>query len=644
MNKTSKEQTIEHEHDHNHEHSFELHDLARIVFVAVCGFLSWFGVFNNFVGFDIVALLGTIVGGYPIFRESISNLIARRMTMELSMTIALVAACVIGEFFTALVIVFFVLIAEVLEGMTVERGRRAIKDLLEVLPGNATVISGNESREVKISELTKGDIVLVKPGALLPVDGEVIRGNSFVNQASVTGESLPVEKVTGSFVYAGTINQSGVLEVRTQSIGKETAFGKIIEAVERAEKSRAPIQKTADRLAGYLVYFAIACAILTFFITNDIRSTISVIIVAGACGIAAGTPLAILGAIGLSARHGSIVKGGLFLELLSSVDTVVLDKTGTLTLGKPEVVNVEPNEDESIETVIRYAAIAERSSEHPLGETILQKAKELSISADQPDRFEYIPGKGIKCVAGEDVIFAGNKPFMEEQQIDFDGFNIRSSNSSQIFVARNSKLLGCIYIKDKLRPEAIRAVNSIKEMGLRTLLLTGDNSEIANEIAVELNVDEVYGGLLPEDKVNKIEKLISGGIKVAMIGDGINDAPALKKATVGIAMGSGTDVTRESADIVLLGNDLLRFVETLKVARHCRRIIMQNFSGTIIVDGAGVLLAAFGFLNPMLAVFIHVSSELVFILNSARLLPAASKITPVVTRRSSDPKIKEQFE
>ena len=644
MNKTSKEQTIEHEHDHNHEHSFELHDLARIVFVAVCGFLSWFGVFNNFVGFDIVALLGTIVGGYPIFRESISNLIARRMTMELSMTIALVAACVIGEFFTALVIVFFVLIAEVLEGMTVERGRRAIKDLLEVLPGNATVISGNESREVKISELTKGDIVLVKPGALLPVDGEVIRGNSFVNQASVTGESLPVEKVTGSFVYAGTINQSGVLEVRTQSIGKETAFGKIIEAVERAEKSRAPIQKTADRLAGYLVYFAIACAILTFFITNDIRSTISVIIVAGACGIAAGTPLAILGAIGLSARHGSIVKGGLFLELLSSVDTVVLDKTGTLTLGKPEVVNVEPNEDESIETVIRYAAIAERSSEHPLGETILQKAKELSISADQPDRFEYIPGKGIKCVAGEDVIFAGNKPFMEEQQIDFDGFNIRSSNSSQIFVARNSKLLGCIYIKDKLRPEAIRAVNSIKEMGLRTLLLTGDNSEIANEIAVELNVDEVYGGLLPEDKVNKIEKLISGGTKVAMIGDGINDAPALKKATVGIAMGSGTDVTRESADIVLLGNDLLRFVETLKVARHCRRIIMQNFSGTIIVDRAGVLLAAFGFLNPMLAVFIHVSSELVFILNSARLLPAASKITPVVTRRSSDPKIKEQFE
>src|ERR1700686_2882360 len=267
----------------------------------------------------------------------LENLRERRMTMELSMTIALVSALAIGEFFTALVITAFVLAAEILEGLTVGRGRRAIQDMLNFLPQTASVLRNGQTLEVATDTILPGETVLIRPGSRIPVDGQVVNGHSFVEEAAITGEPMPSEKTAGSAVYAGAINQTGPLQVLAERLGKETAFGKIIEAVERAEHSRAPIQKTADRLAGYLVYFALGCALLTFAITRDVRSTISVIIVAGACGIAAGTPLAVLGAIGRAARNGAIIKGGLYLEALGKVDTVVFDKTGTLTAGKPRV-------------------------------------------------------------------------------------------------------------------------------------------------------------------------------------------------------------------------------------------------------------------------------------------------------------------
>jgi heavy metal translocating P-type ATPase len=615
----------DHQHDHDHEHPLEWVDLVRIGLVAVACVASWFGLGKYLAGFDVIALVATVVGGYPIFKEALANLVARRMTMELSMTIALVAACAIGEFFTALVIVLFVLIAEVLEGLTVGRGRRAIKELVDLLPHQAVVRRGGETEEVAAAAIQIGDVVLVKPGSRIPVDGVVVTGNSFVDQATITGESLPVEKVPGTTVYAGTINQSGVLEVCTEGIGKDTAFGKIIEAVERAEQSRAPIQKTADRLAGYLVYFAIACAILTFLITHDVRSTISVIIVAGACGIAAGTPLAILGAIGRAARQGAIIKGGLFLEVLGRVDTIVLDKTGTLTLGHPQVTEVQPGDGVSVEQVLEAAAIAERPSEHPLGQAIVQKARALALTIAEPERFQYTPGKGIACAVDGEEILVGNRAFLEEQHIDVGTVAINSNHSSEVLVARNHRLLGSLSIQDQLRPEAVEAVTALREMGLRTILLTGDVATIANEVGKQLGVDEVDGDLLPDDKVARINALLSEGKQVAMVGDGINDAPALTQANVGVAMGSGTDVARESADVVLLGDDLLRFVETLKVAHRCRRIIWQNFTGTLLVDGVGVGLAAFGMLNPLFAAFIHVSSELAFILNSTRLLPGLQK-------------------
>src|ERR671922_2568697 len=343
-------------------------DVPRVVLVALAAAAVWTRLWEPFPRVSVIGLLATFVGGWPIFREALENLRERKMTMELSMTIALLAALAIGQFFTTLVITLFVLVAEILEGLTVARGRHAIADLLDYLPQTATVRRGGVAREVPLSDVSVGDLVLVNPGGRIPVDGTVIGGHSFVDQASITGESLPVEKTKGGSVYAGTINQSGALEVQAERLGRDTSFGKIVEAVERAERSRAPVQKLADRLAGYLVYFAIGAALVTFLVTRDIRSTISVVIVAGACGIAAGTPLAILGAIGQAARQGAIVKGGRYLETLSSVDTVALDKTGTLTYGTPVVRDVAAVPGTDTAAVLAAAAGGARPPGPPVGQ------------------------------------------------------------------------------------------------------------------------------------------------------------------------------------------------------------------------------------------------------------------------------------
>ena len=625
-----------HQHPHHHDHSEHDHDdehedhhdhdegwleWARVAFVAVILILVWAQVVPRLRGVDILAVLGVLIGGYPIFKEAIADLLERRMTMELSMTIALVAASVIGEFFTALLITVFVLIAEILEGMTVGRGRRAIRQLLDLLPQTAEVRSAGQVSSRSLSDLAVGDVVLVRPGGRIPVDGVVAGGHSFVDQSTITGESMPAEKIAGTPVFAGTINQSGVLEIRAEKLGRDTAFGRIIEAVERAERSRAPIQRMADRFAGYLVYFALGCAALTFLITHNARSTISVIVVAGACGIAAGTPLAILGAIGRAARKGAIVKGGLYLEVLSAVDTVVLDKTGTLTLGAPEIFNVNVYNGYSPNDVMRIAATAERFSEHPLARAITKRASDLSLVVGEPAAFRYSPGRGITCDVEGQRTLVGTRALLEKDGLLIPEDGTSSEQFSEVMVATGGKVLGSIRIADVLRSEATTAVAEMRKLGLRTVLLTGDRKEIADATAKELGVDEVQSELLPDQKVARVRQLRAEGRVVAMVGDGVNDAPALMESNVGVAMGSGTDVARESASVVLLSNDLLRFVEVLKVARRCRAIVRANFVGTLAVDSVGVGLAGFGLLNPVLAALIHVTSELLFILNSARLLP-----------------------
>ncbi|HLI22441.1 MAG TPA: cation-translocating P-type ATPase [Stellaceae bacterium] len=606
--------------DAEHGHGFAAVEAARIAIVAFAAMAVWLRLWEPFASVSVIGIAGLVIGGWPIVSEAAENALARRMTMELSMTIAIVAAAAIGEFFTALVITLFVLVAEVLEGLTVGRGRRAIRDLLDFLPRTVAVRHAGAVRDIDAEALRIGDAVLVNPGGRIPVDGTVIGGHSFVDQSRITGESLPVEKTAGAPVFAGTINQSGALEIRAERLGRDTSYGKIIEAVERAERSRAPVQRLADRLAGYLVYFALGAAALTFLATRDIRATISVVIVAGACGIAAGTPLAILGAIGRAARQGAIVKGGVHLETLSIVDTVVFDKTGTLTFGRPELRAIEPASGIAADTLLAAAAIAERRSEHPLGAAIVAAAETRGVAREEPASFGYFPGRGIVAAGADgETIVVGNRALLREYRVAFPGG--RSGGASEVLVARAGRFLGALSIADRLRDEARPALDALRTLGIRTILLTGDGAAVAAAVARELGVDEAEADLLPEDKLARIEALIARGRKVAMVGDGINDAPALTAASVGIAMGSGTDVARESADIVLLGNDLTRLVETLRIARRTRRIIWQNFAGTIAVDSCGIALAALGYLDPLLAAFIHVASEMTFILNSTRMLP-----------------------
>jgi heavy metal translocating P-type ATPase len=608
-----------------HSHGVDWLDLTRIALVAIAAAAVWFRIWEPFPRVSLIGILATVIGGFPIFKEAIENIVQKKMTMELSMTIALLAALAIGEFFTALVITAFVLAAEVLEGLTVGRGRRAIQDLLDFLPRTISVRRDGRVIEIPAEQAEVGDAVMVKPGGHVPVDGIVLDGRSFVDQAAITGEAMPVEKFPGDLVYAGTINQSGALEIGAQKLGRDTSFGKIVDAVERAERSRAPIQKTADRLAGYLVYFALAAAVLTFIVTRNVRSTISVIIVAGACGIAAGTPLAILGAIGRAARHGSIIKGGLYLESLAAIDTVILDKTGTLTFGTPQVHDVVSSDGFALNEIIAAASIAERRSEHPLAKAIVARAAELGLPAVEPERFTYTPGRGVRVTYQDEEILVGSRTFLMDRGVKrvlpVDGQD--GSGSTHVYVARRGQVLGSIRIADVLRPEAKNAVLAMRQMGLRIVLLSGDTQAATASVGHDLGVDEAVGELLPEQKAQWVREIRGKGCNVAMVGDGINDAPALVEANVGIAMGSGTDVARESADVILIGSDLAKFVETLQVARRCRRIIMQNFVGTLAIDSVGVAMAAFGFLNPLLAAFIHVSSELAFILNSTRLLPGA---------------------
>ena len=464
-----------HSEEHDHEHAFELVEVLRVLFVALAAAAVWFHLWEPFHRVSVIGLAATLIGGYPIFKEAVENIIERRMTMELSMTIALVSALAIGEFFTALVITAFVLAAEILEGLTVGRGRRAIQDMLDFLPQTASVLRDGQIVEVATRTIHPGEIVVIRPGSRISVDGQVVQGHSFVEEAAITGEPMPSEKVAGAEVYAGTINQAGSLQVRADRLGKETTFGKIIEAVERAEHSRAPIQKMADRLAGYLVYFALGAAILTFLITHNVRSTISVIIVAGACGIAAGTPLAILGAIGRAARHGSIIKGGIYLEALGQLNTVFLDKTGTLTFGMPAVIAVNTAPGISERELLEAAASAESSSEHPLGRAIVRFAEQKNIVASHPAHFEYRIGRGVLArVQGEQTV-VGNRTLFAELGLTTP--ERAASEGTEIFIARNGSCIGSIVVADQLRPSSASAVQSLQNMKIEVVLLTGDTRQ-----------------------------------------------------------------------------------------------------------------------------------------------------------------------
>lgn len=568
----------------------------------------------------VTASVVILVGCWPILVEAGEDLIHRRMSMELSMLLAIVAAVILGQWVTALVITAFVLAAEILEDLCMDRGRDALTDLMSFLPSTVQIQTADGVRTLKLDEVRTGQIVVVAPGGRIPVDGAVVAGSSSVDQSRITGESMPREVTAGARVFAGSVNGTGALEVRTERVGAESSYGQIIHVVERAQASRAPVQRLADRFAAWLVYFPLAAALVTFLVTGDLRSALSVVIVAGACGIAAGTPLAVLATIGRAARSGVLVKDGEHLERLSGIDTVVLDKTGTLTIGRPRVVEIRPAPGVGDEELLSGAASAEWHSEHPLADAIVARARVAGLELVSPESLEYEPGAGVTAVLDGVVVKVGSSRIVAGAPDDAVGGAVTA-----VHVSRDGRYMGSLGLADEPREDAAAAIASLHRLGLRTLMLTGDGPSTARMIAGRLGIEDVRAGLLPLDKQRIVAAEQEAGHRVAMVGDGVNDAAALTAADVGVAVASGTDIAQHSADMVLVGTDLADLATTIGLARRARRIVMANFVGTVAVDLIGMVLAATGLLGPLGATLIHVGSESVFILNSARLIPGRGR-------------------
>ena len=630
-------------------------DVVRIAVVGVAALGAWIAGTTGAPGWAVGAVGAVVlaVGCWPLLVEAAGDLRGRRMSMELSMLLAIVAAAAIGEWVTALAVTVFALCAEVLEELSMDRGRDALTDLMSFLPQTARVVGAPETTEsaesaeaaeasqspgvteVPLDEVRPGQVIALSPGGRVPVDGVVRTGRADVDQSRITGEALPVQVGPGDRVPAGSITR-GALELEVERVGEESSYGRIVAAVRHAQSSRAPVQRLADRLAARIVYLALAAALVTFLVTRDVRATISVIIVAGACGVAAGTPLAVLAAIARAARCGAFVKDGTHLEQLSAVDTVVVDKTGTLTVGEPRVVSVRPTEAASGEgEVLALAAAAEWNSEHPIGRAIYAEAAVRDLTVPMPGDVAYSPGAGVSAhVEGRQITVGrcrGQKNQPERDASDCEDEAALSTESdpeapsatSVVEVRADGRLLGTIALADRLRQGAAAAVRDLGDMGLEVLMLTGDSAASARHVAGLLGLaeEQVRADLLPTDKEEVVDSLRRAGKRVAMVGDGVNDAPALGAADVGIAMGTGTDVAREAGDVVLVGSAPADLVETVRVARRARRIIMVNFVGTVVVDVVGMIAAGLGLLGPVAAALVHVVSESAFILNSARLVP-----------------------
>jgi len=599
-------------------------ELARLGLMGLAAFVSYLGVWRYFLPFDLIAIAATLIGGYPIYKETILSLRRKHVNMEVSMTVAIVASLLLGQLTPAVVIAFFVVLAEFIEEYAVDKGRATVVQLEKSVPKRALVRRNGTEAEVNPQTLVPNDVVIVRDGERVPVDGMIVSGTAYVNQASITGEAAATEKFASDRVYAGSVVESGVIEVSTERVGGETVFGKIIKLVEEAEHRRAPIQKISDRLATWLVEFAIGFSIITFLLTRNAISALSVVVVAGACGVAAGTPVAIVATMGKASKSGVIVKGGMYIEEMSRIDTVVIDKTGTLTFGEPVVTELVTMDGCNEQELLFYAALAEKHSTHPIARSILKKAEEMHVASPEHSTFSYLPGKGVTANYNGRNLLAGNTLLMSENGVELSE-KIRASlaeftsrGCTTVLVAHGKEICGVILIEDKVRDESRKAIADLKQMGIKTIMLTGDNESAAKAVGAKVGVDEAYAQLLPEDKVNKIEELVAEGRRVAMVGDGINDAPALAHANVGISMGTGTDVAIEEADIVLMTNDLRKIADIVRMSNGAYRTIMQNFYGTISVDGIGVILAFLGFLNPLLAALIHVASEFAFIMNSAK--------------------------
>jgi Cu+-exporting ATPase len=535
-------------------------------------------------------------------------------------------------FESSAVIITLILFGKYLEAVAKGRTSEAIKKLMGLQAKTARVIRDGREEDIPIEEVVPGDVIVVRPGEKIPVDGRILEGDSAVDESMLTGESLPVEKTAGDHVVGATINRFGTFRLEATRVGKDTVLSQIIKMVEDAQGSKAPIQKIADRVSGVFVPVVLAIALVTLLawyliagdLTGGIVSAVSVLVIACPCALGLATPTAIMAGTGKGAENGILIKGGEHLEMTYRLNAVVLDKTGTITKGQPEVTDVIPLGSMDRGELLRMAAAAEKNSEHPLGEAIYEQGKKESGTVPEAEQFAAIPGKGVRAVVEGRQIYIGTRKLMQEAGIDTGSAEnviagLEDDGKTAMLMAADGRLEAVIAVADTLKESSKDAIDELKKMGIEVYMITGDNKRTASAIAKQAGITNVLAEVLPEDKAEEVGKLKKQGMKVAMAGDGINDAPALVAADIGIAMGTGTDVAIEAADITLLRGDLMLIPAAIRLSKMTMRKIKQNLFWAFIYNIIGIPVAAFGLLNPMIAGGAMAFSSVSVVTNSLRL-------------------------
>ncbi len=576
-----------------------------------------------------VPALAIALGGWKVFRGVGRAAVRAKVTSHTLMTAGVIASIAIGQWTTAALIVFFMRFADWLEDLTAEKSREALKQLVTLQPATARVLRDGGEVEVLVAEVIVGDTVVVRPGERIPVDGRVVEGQAPVDQAAITGESVPVEKAPGDTVFAATITEAGFLKIEATKVGADTTFARIVRLVEEAEGQKAPVQRLADRFTAYYLPAVLVMGLGTYLVTGQVVNAVAVLVVACACAIVMATPVVVMASVGRGARQGLLIKGGLALEQLAKVDTIVMDKTGTLTRGQPRLTDVVSLNGLGEAELLQAVAAVESRSEHPLAKAIVSAVRERGITLAEPETFTPLPGRGLVGTVGGQVWAIGNRRLLAERRVVLDPAHearageLDAAGKTAFFVARDGQVAGLVAVADVARPEAKAALREIKQLGVRRLLLlTGDNERVAAAIADEFGL-EYQANLLPEDKIGAVKALQAEGAVVMMVGDGVNDAPALAQADVGVAMGAaGTAVAVEAADVALMRDDWRMVPEAIRLGRRAARTIRQNLGFTALYNVVGITLAALGLLPPVWAAAAQSLPDVAIMLNSSRLLGA----------------------
>jgi len=585
-------------------------------------------------------ILSAIIGGYDLFRTGIRNLSKFQFDMNTLMTIAIIGAIFIGEWMEGAVVVLLFAISEALEAYSVDKARNSIQSLMNIAPNKALIRKNNSVIVLPVEQIAINDIMIIKPGEKIAMDGEVIEGKTTINQAAITGESMPVAKSVGDEVFAGTLNEEGSIEVKVTKLVEDTTLAKIIHLVEEAQTEKAPAQLFVDKFAKYYTPAIMVLALLVAIVPPLLFSMdwsewiylgLATLVVGCPCALIISTPVAIVTAIGNAAKHGVLIKGGIHLEETGRLKVVAFDKTGTLTVGRPAVTNIIPVGQITENEILQIAMTIEQYSQHPIATAILERSNKLQIAPLQSGNFQSITGKGAKTTINNRTYYIGNKRLFKEmnaitindeivQQIN----DLENLGNTVMMLGTRENILGIIAVADQIREESKSIIERLYQLGIqKTFMLTGDNELTANAIASEVDITDVKANLLPEDKLNVIKNLQEKHKRVAMVGDGVNDAPALATASIGVAMGgTGTDTALETADIALMSDDLHKLPYTISLSRRALNIIKQNITFSLGLKIIALLLVIPGWLTLWMAIIADVGATLLVVLNSMRLMPS----------------------